>query len=172
MNNEKRLFYERQRIKQWWIWIILSIAPAVFLCALFLLVLFDIEFGNNPAGIYGLSIGLSLTSVFFIAFLFVRMETIIDDQGISLKYRPFHRTYKFYAFEDVDKAFIREYNPVLEYGGWGLRGVHGDKVYNVSGKLGLQLVFKDRTKLLIGTQRAKEIETILVEKGFEVSDKS
>ena len=56
---------------------------------------------------------------------------------------------------------IREYKPIMEYGGWGIRGFGSNRALNIKGKIGLQLVFKNGQKLLIGTQKADEIVKIL-----------
>lgn len=59
------------------------------------------------------------------------------------------------------RFFVREYKPILEYGGYGIRYSFSGKAYNVRGKMGLQLKFKDGGKLLIGTQKMEEMEDIL-----------
>jgi hypothetical protein len=88
--------------------------------------------------------------------------------------------YKQFAWEDIENAYPRKYNPILEYGGWGYRagwGVNlGTKIrvgigsksgfrkgtaYNMRGNIGLQLELKNGKKVLIGTQRGAEIEEIL-----------
>jgi TATA-box binding protein (TBP) (component of TFIID and TFIIIB) len=57
---------------------------------------------------------------------------------------------------------VREYAPLSEYGGWGLRySVNHGKAYNVSGNQGVQLFFTNGKKLLIGTQKPEEITAIL-----------
>lgn len=51
----------------------------------------------------------------------------------------------------------------MDYGGWGLRlGFFGKgRAYNISGNIGMQIVFKDGKKLLIGTQKSAEIKSFL-----------
>jgi TATA-box binding protein (TBP) (component of TFIID and TFIIIB) len=51
---------------------------------------------------------------------------------------------------------------MLEYGGWGIRcGWHGKKVYNISGNRGVQLVFKNGKRLLIGSQKPDDFANAL-----------
>ena len=55
------------------------------------------------------------------------------------------------------KAFgIRQYKPLKEYGGWGIKYGMGrvGKAYNVKGNIGMQLELKNGQKVLFGTQRA------------------
>ncbi|MBK8703741.1 MAG: hypothetical protein IPN33_08970 [Saprospiraceae bacterium] len=65
------------------------------------------------------------------------------------------------------KVYVRQYKPIAEFGGWGLRYSMSGKgrALNVSGNMGLQLEFKDGKKLLIGTQKPKEIELVLTNLG-------
>jgi len=58
------------------------------------------------------------------------------------------------------------YYPISEFGGWGLRGGFffnkgKEKAVNVSGDIGIQLIFKNGKKLLIGTQKKEEAKRVL-----------
>jgi hypothetical protein len=74
-----------------------------------------------------------------------------------VRFFPFHRNFKRFAFEDFGEYYAREYRPLLEYGGWGIRCGKNGKAYNVSGKKGLQIIFKNGKKLLIGSQNPEEL---------------
>ena len=93
----------------------------------------------------------------------IRMETLIKTEGIYVRYSPFHRQYQFFSWENIHIISIRKYNPMLEYGGWGIRfGIFGcGKAYNVSGTIGIQLVFHNGSRLLIGTRAPREVSTAL-----------
>ncbi len=99
-------------------------------------------------------------SVFILNF---RLDTVIKTDGIYIRFFPFHRTFRFYAWETLAKCYVREYSPIGEYGGWGLRySMSGKgKAYNFSGSKGLQLEFFNGDKLLLGTRKPEEITTIL-----------
>jgi hypothetical protein len=70
------------------------------------------------------------------------------------------------------KAYIRKYNPIKDYGGWGIRwgSFRKGNAYNMSGNMGLQLVFKDGKKLLFGTQRSSELDQIIEQLGVKTMD--
>ncbi len=74
-------------------------------------------------------------------------------------------------WEDISKAYIREYKPVAEYGGWGVRGFFSSsgRAYNVSGNVGLQVELKNGKKILIGTQKQETIEELLARINKSVS---
>jgi hypothetical protein len=76
-------------------------------------------------------------------------------------------TFKKYSWDKIAKSFVRQYNPIIEYGGWGLRlGLFGkNRAYNISGKEGIQLVFHDHKKLLVGTNKPEEATNALKKAG-------
>jgi hypothetical protein len=93
----------------------------------------------------------------------MRLITRITDEGIYVRFIPFHFKEQFFAWDSLESAQVRTYSPLREYGGWGIKyGFNGQgKVNNVSGDQGLQLVFKSGDKLLIGTQMPTEIQSAL-----------
>ena len=56
---------------------------------------------------------------------------------------------------------MRTYNPIREYGGWGIRYGLKSKAYNVHGNHGVQLELLNRKRLLIGSQRSEEFANAL-----------
>ena len=102
---------------------------------------------------------LVLSFLFFI----MKLETRITDTGISVRFYPLQLKFRHYNWEDIELAYIRNYSPLAEYGGWGIRySLSGQgKALNVSGRTGLQLVFKDGRKLLIGTSKPEDLTQVL-----------
>ena len=64
--------------------------------------------------------------------------------------------YKFFPFDEIESFKEREYRPIREYGGWGIRYGLSGKAYNVYGNKGLQLVLNNKKKILIGSQKSYE----------------
>ena len=56
---------------------------------------------------------------------------------------------------------MRDYKPIGEHGGWGIRKSGKDIAYTISGKTGLQLHLAGGRKVLIGTKKPAEIEQAL-----------
>lgn len=157
------LFTERQRFKQWWLWLILLGINGLFLFGVFKQVVSGQQFGDKPMSNIGLLITAGLTILLTILFLNFRLDTLIKKDGIYVRFFPFHLKFKYYAWEKLTKSFVRQYSPIAEYGGWGLRyGFLGKgKAFNVSGDKGLQLEFIDNKKLLIGTSKPDELTEAL-----------
>ena len=166
MNNEI-LFTERQRFKQWWLWLILLSINSLFLFGTFKQVIGGQQFGDKPMSNLELLITAGLTILLTILFVNFRLETIIKKDGIYVRFFPFHLKFKHFAWEKLTKSFVRQYAPISEFGGWGLRfALFGKrKAFNVSGNKGLQLEFTDNEKLLIGTNKAEELSAVLNEIG-------
>lgn len=162
MANET-LFTERQRFKQWWLWLILLGINGLFLFGVFRQVIGGQQFGDKQMSNIGLLITTGLTILLTILFLNFRLDTLIKKDGIYVRFFPFHLKFKYYAWEKLKKSFVRQYSPIAEYGGWGLRyGFLGKgKAFNVSGDKGLQLEFMDNKKLLIGTSKRDELTEVL-----------
>jgi len=162
MNNEI-LFSERQRFKQWWLWFILLGINGLFLYGAFNQVIGGQQFGDKPMSNTGILVTTGLT--IFLTFLFAnfRLDTTIRKEGIYVRFFPFHLKFKHYKWDKLAKSYVRQYSPVTEYGGWGIRlGLFGKgTAYNVSGNKGLQLEFSDNKKLLIGTNRPDELTETL-----------
>ena len=162
MNNEI-LFKESQRFKQWWLWLILLGFNILFLFGVFKQVIEEQWFGDNPMSNEGLITATVLTIIITILFVNYRLDTKIKTDGIYVRFFPFHIKFKHYTWDKLTKSFVRQYSPLMEYGGWGLRlGLFGNgKAFNVSGDKGLQLEFTDTKKLLIGTNRPEELSETL-----------
>lgn len=154
---ENKIFFsERQRFKQIWLWIILLGINGFFIFGLIKQVILEKQFGDKPMSDIGLFIVTTLT--LFLSFLFfnLRLETKIKTDGIYVRFFPFQLNFKHYPWDRLNQSFVRKYNPIGEYGGWGLRGLGKNKALNVSGDKGIQLITQDGSKLLIGTNKADE----------------
>jgi hypothetical protein len=164
MNNEV-LFKEQQRFKQWWIWLILILINGLFVFGIIKQVVWGEQFGDNPMSNLGLCVGFGMTVLFSLFLISLRLDTIIKNDGVYVRFFPFHLKFKRYAWETLTKLSVRDYSPIKEYGGWGVRFSLFGKgtAYNVSGNKGLQLEFTSGKKLLIGTNNSEQLSSILVE---------
>jgi len=166
MENEI-LFKETQKFRQWWFWFILIGINGLFLYGVFKQVVGGHQFGDKPMSNTDLLITSGLVLLLTILFINFRLDTQIKKDGIYVRFFPFHLAFKHYTWDKISKSFVRQYSPIAEYGGWGLRlGIFGNgKALNVSGNKGLQLEFLDNKKLLIGTQKPDEITETLAKLG-------
>lgn len=89
-------------------------------------------------------------------FRMVYLETLLFNNRIEIKFFPFHAKNRVFYFEDISAIEVRKYNPLIEFGGWGIRYRSlKNMAYNISGSQGIQLIFKSGKRVLIGTQEAE-----------------
>lgn len=160
---EKIVFTETQHFRQIWLWILLLAVSGMLVVGSIKQVYFAEKFGVNPTSNIEL-IALTLMMLcILLLFVMMRLETTIDEIGIHYRFYPFHRKIRTIQWERITKAYTRKYSPIGEYGDWGIRfGIFGrGNALNVSGNKGLQLIYDNNKKLLIGTQKPNEIETII-----------
>lgn len=159
------LFSERQRFRQWWLWTILIGVNGLILFGIYRQLIQGEPFGDKPMSNAGLLFTEALVLAVTILSACITLETKITAEGIYVRFLPFAR--RFYSWQTISKAYIRKYNALTEYGGWGLRWSMAGrgKAYNVSGRYGLQLEFTDNKKLLIGTQDQEALQEALAKAG-------
>ncbi|MCB9251887.1 MAG: hypothetical protein H6605_05430 [Flavobacteriales bacterium] len=157
------LFSETQKFRQIWLWLILLGINGLFIFGIYKQAVLEETFGNDPIKTAGLVVSSAITIALSVLFMNFRLDTNIREDGIYVRFFPFHFKFKHYPWDVLSKSFVRTYSPIKEYGGWGLRfGLMGKgNAYNVSGNQGLQLEFKDKRKLLIGTKKPHELTDAL-----------
>jgi hypothetical protein len=166
MENEV-LFSEKQRFNQWWVRVLFIVVNGLVLTGIYFKVKNDAaitsEEANNSSLVVVACVGIIFTFIFFL----FRLDTQIKADGIYVRFWPLRFRYRHYSWENLGKIYVREYSPLGEYGGWGIRyTISGaGKAYNISGKIGLQLEFTTGKKVLIGTQKGEEIKEILTRIG-------
>lgn len=151
------MFSEKQRFNQWWLWLILLVSNFSFLIGCF----FEESKVDRSALVVGLVVIFSITMLIFT----FRLETEIKRDGVYVRFPPLLFKWRFYPWDKIAKSYIRAYKPILEYGGWGIRGLGKNRALNISGNMGLQLEFTDGKKLLIGTNNWDDLAKVLLKLG-------
>jgi len=132
----------------WLVWVIC----AVVLCSL--------NFADLIEETFAIIAIVFVLAIMLLVF-FTTLTTEIGNEGISYRMWPFHKKSRLIAWSDIEHAEVRQYKPIREYGGWGIRiGLRG-RAYNIKGNMGLQIRLTSGQNILLGTQRPDEIEEIL-----------
>ncbi len=110
-----------------------------------------------------------LTIVFGLGFpaagLLIRLVTEVRPGELAVRLYPFRPA--VIPIEMIGEAAVRQYSPIKEYGGWGVRiNRHNGRAYSAYGASGVQLVLADGMRLLIGTQRPQELLAALESAGL------
>lgn len=152
-------FTEVQKFRQWYIWLVIPITAALLMFE------FVYTYKTDNTSEFKYCFVFSIIPMLVLFFLWqLRLTYTIDNTGITYRFYPLIKT-KHLAWADVTAAYVRKYNPLTEYGGWGLRKGFKSKnyAYNVAGSKGLQLVLKNGDRFLLGTQRADELTVFMEE---------
>lgn len=157
-----KVFKEEQRFTQLWLIVLMSVSLIVPIALI--ITEFSKENTNMTSNEFVLTIAAILASALFI-FAF-KLTTRIDEKGIHYQFFPFHWKLKTISWNKISKAVVRTYDPIGDYGGWGLKGgslwnKSKGKAINVSGDIGIQLELKTGKKLLIGTQKQNDAKSVL-----------
>ena len=167
--NTKRVFFkEIQRYKKPWIRYIITAVVVIMILNATFLVRQLMASGQEGAADENERIVLITVTIFIIIFTlgfvinFTRMKmiTIVTEEGIQVFYPPILRKGRTIHRRSIERFEIRQYKPLVEFGGWGiktrgrpLRQRRYGKALTAYGKTGLQLHLRNGKKFLIGTQR-------------------
>lgn len=133
------VYREVQRFRQWWLWALLAGT------ALFTLML-------GPASVIGLIILGGVVALLYS----IRLQTEVRNDGIYIKMWPLHQSFRRISWSEIDHYESRQYNPLREFGGWGIRWRSGKIAYNVSGNQGIWIERTNGRSILIGSQNVEE----------------
>ena len=169
-NKPEIIFKEEQRFRQLWLWVFVILASVIPWLGLIIQVILGQKLGNNPAPdwiiiLMWLVFGVGLPLFFYS----IRLITEVHRDGIHIRFFPFHRKFKIFQYAEIESFATRQYKPIREYGGWGIRYGLGGTAYNVYGNKGVQLVLKSKKKILIGTQRPEEFYQAIVKGASKIA---
>lgn len=149
-------YKETQRFDQWWLRLLLAGVFIVSMLPLYMMYHED-GFEQDYNWVIFLTVGITFAVVFL--FFILRLETKINAQGIHYRFFPLPE--KQIPWQDIKECYVRQYSPLKEFGGWGIRFGFNGKAYNVKGNKGIQLVLKSSKKILIGTQNETEVKNVI-----------
>lgn len=156
-NYSPPVFREVQRFRQVWVLVVVFAVAGLQWVAVVEQLFLNRPFGDKPMP----DVPLVLLCLIFgiglpMLFLFGQLITEVRNDGIYIRFSPFHWSFRRIAFTEIKQSKVRIYHPIREYGGWGIRVRWKRKAYNVSGNHGVELELLNGSRLLIGSQRAEE----------------
>lgn len=158
---ERAIYTEQQHFRQRWVWILLIGTGGIAWWGFIQQVILGSPFGDRPSPDLVLWIIWALFGV-GMPWLFhsLRLVTQVRGDGIIIRFYPFRA--RILKFEDIESYYIRQYRPLREYGGWGIRySARNGMAYNVSGNRGVQLEMVDGRRILIGSLKPEQLAEAL-----------
>jgi hypothetical protein len=139
VNDSKRvsapvLFREVQKVNQIWVWLIVAIPVINSWYGAYQQLLLGEPFGDNPDPNWMVFLLLLIFGVLFPLFIyFIKLVTEVRKDGLYVWFYPFQHSFKTFPFETIQNYEIRTYNPIIDYGGWGIRHGSKGKAYTITG---------------------------------------
>ncbi len=148
-------FTETQRFSKW-LWFLLIAIAIIPFYGMVQQFVFHKPFGTNPMPNIGLVV-LGIAMLGFLYFFWImKLETLINDKGIHMKFVPF--VTKDILWSEIEGVDIIHYGFV----GYGIRlGSTYGTVYNTKGTKGLWVRLKNGNQFVIGTQQESELRKLL-----------
>lgn len=78
-----------------------------------------------------------------------RLETYVSSRGIEVTFRPLKRV--SLGFDELTSATACSYQPVRDFGGWGVRRRKERRLLATAGNEGVRLVLRNGESLTIGS---------------------
>lgn len=141
------IFEENQRFTQWWLWVILLSFPIIAFG----------PFDEKDINYNHVLIGFALPVFFYL----LQLRIKVNSEGLHYQFFPFHLKYHTIKIEEIVKVEALQYNPLAEYGGWGIRYGFKGKAYNTRGNLGVKVHLQNGRNILFGSQKYKELSKAL-----------
>jgi len=69
---------------------------------------------------------------------------------------PLHRSFRRISWSEIERYESKQYSPLREFGGWGIRWTPGKLAYNVSGDRGIWIERTNGRTVLVGSQHPEE----------------
>ncbi len=92
----------------------------------------------------------------------VKMITEVRNDGIYLKFIPFHFTYRHFPYRRIREYKKVTFHSLKEFGGWGIRiNLDGRRLYNIAGNEGIELRLASGNTVLIGTRNPEALKKAL-----------
>jgi hypothetical protein len=154
------LFYEVQGFRLARLRILLAIPPLGMLLLLVWQVILGHPWGTKPmsnASLIGWTVFLW---VVYLRLITVRLVTDVRSDQVSVAMRGFWRE-RHIPLSEIKSVKVVAYDPVRDYGGYGIRTTRGVKAYIASGNRGVRLNLVNSGAVLIGSERPEDLASVI-----------
>ena len=155
---ESVIYAEEQRFRQIWILILVGFIALLAWYSFLLQIVIGEPFGTNPApDILVILLFVVFGILFPVWFLVMRLEVQVTRTDLRFRMFPLHLHWREFPLATIVRAEAVTYQPIREYGGWGIRiGMKG-WAYNVSGNRGVQITLEGGRSFLLGSLQPEEL---------------
>ncbi|MDR0231185.1 MAG: hypothetical protein LBI82_03600 [Dysgonamonadaceae bacterium] len=165
-------FYECQHLKRWLAVFFMVVISGSFIYGCILLLVTEMKlWGNNPMSDIMIIVVTVITILVTASFFFLRVDTVINKEGVWVRVFPFRRRFKLTPWDNISEYVVRKKNLIGDKRGIGVKLVRnrvGNRIqmvrqttYNLSGNYVLELTLINNKKISIGTKMPEELTAFL-----------
>ncbi len=148
-------YSEQQKFEHNWIKLVLWCI--VILCAIISIIVIAKAKANFIIALLPFIFNVLLLSLFSQ----MKLELTINENMLRFKFRPFIN--RIITKDKIRQIQIINYDPISEYGGWGIRYGKNGWAYTAKGFYGIKLITSLNKKILIGISNPEAISKFLKE---------
>ena len=153
-------FREAQSFRQARVRILVAIPPAAFALVLIWQVILGHPWGRHPMS-NGSVIGwTTFLWLVYLRLLTVRLVTEVRPGEVSVAMRGLWREHRI-PLADIGSASVVTYDPVRDYGGYGMHVSRQGRAYIAGGTRGVRLEMAKGLPILIGSERPEELSAAI-----------
>jgi len=152
----ERFFHEEQSFRQRRVRVLLAVPPSILLLLVVWQVVLGHPWGKQPmsnASLIGWTIFLWLV---YLRLVLVRLVTELRPHELLVSMRGLWRKRRI-PVNDIKSVEIVKFDPVRDYGGYGIRTTRQGTAYIAGGNDGVRLQLVSGATVLIGSGRSKEL---------------
>jgi hypothetical protein len=152
------LFFETQSLRSWHSRIILAFPPAALVFMTCRQIIWHKPWGSPPQSDGGLIFLSVLLVAVYLRLITVKLVTELRREALTVSLRGLWRRLKVDVTE-ICSAEPFTFDPVADFGGYGIRTRHRRTAYIARGNRGVQLVLSSGKQLLVGSQTPEILAT-------------
>jgi len=156
-------FHETQGLRTWHVRIVLALPPGALVFMSVRQMVFHRPWGHPPMSNGDLLFLTVLLLAVYVRLITVRLVTDVRSGALTVGLRGLWRRRRI-PLGEIRTAAAVEYDPVGEYGGYGIRSGPRGAAYIASGRRAVQLELRDGQKLLVGSQRPEELAATILQR--------
>lgn len=149
------IIYQEKSSMKLWAFILIPILSVV--------VLLDVLINNSPKFTQDPEAQLLIIIPIFVFLLlyFIKLELKFTETDFRYSFFPFIIKERIIPYSDVQSMSAMKINPIMEFGGWGLRRGKLGKAYTTEGNLILHIELKSGQKLNFTVKNKVEVERVI-----------
>ena len=149
------IIYQEKSSMKLWAFILIPILSVVVL--LDVLINNSPKFTQDPEAQWTIIIPILV----FLLLYFIQLEWKFTESDFRYRFFPFIIKERIIQYSDIQNMSVMKINPLLEFGGWGLRRGKLGKAYTTDGNLIIHLELKSGQKLNFTVKNNIEVERVI-----------